>query len=482
MQSVIITCAPAITGALVTLTLVEDRWPRLSGWPFIASGIGGLLGFVSLGIAMSFADYLGISVLNDGFSGFLIGCLLAAFCIYCAKHRRVEIRHTIRRWSVLDSLGRMTWPLTIVILANLVIVLVVILQGALLPLSSWDALGAWSHIPFRYIQYDAFGEVLDGFSRADGERFPRAHPRHPMTIFNIIAFSGFHMAGTERLAGWLLPWSIAWVCGALVTYGWALSVTQSAVSAGIASYVFCTIPLLENHATHALGYADLWIALFLLCSVGLSSLGLIERDKVLIVAGACLALIPTILKNTGLLVTSPLLLALLVCVFGSSWSSRTLLRMYLLSAVGLFLCASIALEVLVADGTVVTQVAFGGWSFDLLTYPLNLIFQNQVWALLLNGSFSVLGCFFLLALALCTISGPDSDDQLGRCSAFLLTCVIGLIFAFTLPQLIESYAVVYAEPSSDTGNSRFLMGISPLLVLLSVLIFHRKHGEVRLRY
>ncbi len=462
------------------LTLLEDRWPRLSGWPFIASGIGGLLGFVFLGIAMSFADYLGISVLNDEFSVFLICSLLAVTGIYCAKHRRLLMRQATLRSSVLKSFGSMSWILITVCLANLAIGLVVIVQGALLPLSSWDAMGAWSHIPFRYIQYDAFGEVLDGFSRADGAPFPGAHPRHPMTIFNIIAFSGFHMAGSERLAGWLLPWSIGWICGALVTYGWALSITQSAVSAGVASYVFCTIPLIENHATHALGYADLWVTLFLLCSVALSSLGLIERDKFLMFAGACLALIPIVIKNTGLLMTIPLLLALLVFVAGSSRSSRTLLRMYLFAAMGSLLCASIALEVITADGTGVRKIAYGGWTFDLLAYPLNRIFQNQVWALLINASFSVLGCFFLLALILRTTAEKGSDDQMGRCSAFLLATVIGLVTAFTIPQLIESYAVVYAEPSSDTGNSRFLMGIGPLLVFLSVLIFHNEVGQTRL--
>lgn len=362
------------------------------------------------------------------------------------------------------------WLHMALLLGNLTVVSIVVIQGYLLPLSSWDALGAWSQVPYRYIQLDAFGEIIDGVSRESGAAFPRAHPRHPMTLFNVIAFSRFYMA-KDAAAGWIVPWVVAWLCGVSIIFGWTLAVTRSVLGAGISCYVFCTIPLLENHASFALGYADLWITLSILASTAIASLGFLVRCNRLVLFGGVLAIIPILLKNIGPLITVVLVVTSAFIALMSARTGRATTLVFVLVSAGVFFGAPELIKLIssqYSDSTV--QLSFGGWQFESEIYPWFLLLRNHVWAIFVNQSFSVCGVatlFFLGWSLLSTRQMKQARKHL--CGVHLLITGASLWFLFAIPQFLTDFSLAYAIPGNDTGSSRFLLYATPVLLMMTVI-------------
>ena len=145
MLGVIVVISPALIGALIALAVCGHSSPSISGWKFIVAGVGGILGFIFLGGLMSAADLLGVRLLGQGLDVFFTCCLALTF-----------IAFAYRTWAIRDdalSSGpknqiEVGWLHIALLLGNLTVISAVIIQGYLLPLSSWDA---FSYFNLEYL-------------------------------------------------------------------------------------------------------------------------------------------------------------------------------------------------------------------------------------------------------------------------------------------------------------------------------------------
>ena len=98
-------------------------------------------------------------------------------------------------------------------------------------------------------------------------------------------------------------------------------------------------------------------------------------------------------------------------------------------------------------------------------FPVGQILFNDLWAFLVNQSFALVALVGLLTavLAFDQISTlpPDASQAL----KYLVLVTLMLLLIFLLPQVVTQYAERFAVPQSDLGNSRFLLGIGPVVLL-----------------
>ncbi|MDA8773306.1 hypothetical protein N9M65_01870 [Luminiphilus sp.] len=101
-----------------------------------------------------------------------------------------------------------------------------------------------------------------------------------------------------------------------------------------------------------------------------------------------------------------------------------------------------------------------------LPYPLTNIIRNNFWAVFVNQSFTLIALIGIVGAGLFATARPV-ERPLSECHAmqYLLLVAVSLTLMFMLPQLVTTYAERFAVPNSDTGNSRFLLSVGPVVLL-----------------
>lgn len=438
---------PGVLGALLS-TLFSIRFVSATGGPtLLAAGVGGFVAYLMLAALLYAGNLLGVTIFRPAYLTALAGVLafsLLAVMRFAPFWLRFRTGHSL-----------------ISTLPILLIVGVSLYHVAFAPVSSWDSLTMWVSHAHEYLQFDE--------SRSPGAAFESAHPRHPLTVVSIAAFSGHAASQGIAQLGPLSAWWFVWVSGAMALTGAVLTLSRSYWLACLAAYGYFSVPLLENHAS-LVGYADLWVTVNVTVAAALLTVGLSHVRVGYIVVGVLLAFAPLALKNTGILYSASLLLPLLAVLLRARFPRLLAILLVLgaLAALWAFLQGfdfNVAGRRYALDWTGSGKIAFGGYTMSFTPFSFHRIFYNHLWAFFVNQSFTtVVGLGLCSAVWLLARRG-ELELNVSMPLQFLLGAAISLTTVFVLPQLVTSYAERFAVPSSDIGMSRFLLGVPPILLI-----------------
>lgn len=460
--------SPGILGSSLGVLLARVAGSRNAGLWHLHFAAGGILGYLALAIYIQALDKIGQRVFDSLPQLSLIG-LTGILVFFAIKSRRINTLVAIA--GTQKTSASFAYAGIVGGLAGL-LVLVLLYSVSHTPVMAWDALDMWVYRAKYFLLFDTTEWALDGFSRAEGDSFPWAHGRHPMTIIYLAAFSGYTTEGTEVLRGTLLPWIYVWICGAVAIYGLCREFGLSYGVTLLSVYAYLSTPLLEAHA-YLVGYADLWVTVSVVTAAAMLAVGINHSSTYFKVAGIVMSFAPMAMKNTGVLYSISLILPLMLVSISAKFP-----RALLLSTLLLFITAT----VLIAVGFDVefagkryaliygvdAAVAFGGYEWPLILYSPIEVALNKLEAVFVNHSFSIIGLLVLIVVAnfaskIHGVSTPLHDSQ-----KYLILVVLIGAFVISAPELLAVYSEQYAEAGSDTGASRFLMAFM-LVGLLSVV-------------
>ena len=116
-------------------------------------------------------------------------------------------------------------------------------------------------------------------------------------------------------------------------------------------------------------------------------------------------------------------------------------------------------------------VKFGKFRFEVILAPVSEVIYNNFHSLVINSSFSL--AFLCLIFSLLSTLNPTQTFKYSyNLQAFLALSAGVTILTFSLAQLFfDFYLQGYAQPSHDTGNSRFLQSFAFISLILFALIF-----------
>lgn len=465
--------SPGIIGLLVGLASAKAGGRPVS-IHILFAGVGGYVGYIALAFVMRWRDANGMLAFPPELKPSLNLFLVFAIFFYVVMHIRRglftadgHLNASIAKQTLLGNV------LSSLILAMLL--MTTFFVASVNPLSSWDGLDNWAHSAVGLLNYELAPDGFMGTDRTSDGPFPWFHERHPPTFYYIAAFSGFSTGVANIFQGWLSPSSFIWFYGGLVVLGFVHFFSGRYILSTLAAYLYCSLPLLENHAL-LVGYADPWVLMSVLSAAAVLSLAMCEKSRSLFLVGVLLSLLPITIKNTGMIYSVALLftlimvpmlrrfpLALLVVVLGAAPIIFYAINNGFDIQVAGFRFALILSEAY-EDGY--SRVFFGaaGQLIDPVP-PLDIVL-NYIWALLINQSFSVI---VLFGSVICCVVACRANlmKPEARIAVFylLLVCVCLLTF-FAVPQLISAnYTKAYASPHSDMGASRFILIVGPLLTL-----------------
>ncbi len=479
--------SPAFCGALMGLALAAKYSREAPGTTAVLSGAGGVFGYLLLALVIQWQDARGAVV----FSPFLKQALwilmlcLAVTCVRLWRNSTAKLAGLEVTGSAGSAASTLRWAM--LFLFGL-LVFSVLLQAAISPVSSWDGLGLWTTWADMLLEYEFDPEGYSGRTRAEHGAFSWRHPRHPPSLYYLVAFNGFAFNGSDLIRGWLIPWSAVWLCGAVVVWGAVRELSGSSHVALFSAYAYSALPLLENHAI-LVGYADFWNAILVTLAVACLSLALTGGSRLMWLFAVVATLSLTLLKNTGVLYVIAVTLPLVAVLLGR-WSPLLLASLFIaiLPLTAWFYFTGFNIQFTGFNFALIRgdaeQVIFGGWAMTFDRYPLWGIISNHAWAFFVNQSFSLVGTFWMLGL-LVAMSLKTAACSTDRHALFYgLGAALGLIIVFSLPQLITSYAENYAISSSDLGNSRFLLPVGPVVIISTGLlskVLSRKYPERKFR-
>ena len=470
LLGVFFAASPGLIGLLVAAAFAGIYYRSDPGLIAVLAGIGGVLGYVALALFIRWRDAQGAQVFTPALLPTL--WILTTFALACFIWVWAGRGHKATMpQSGLETDAQLPISAMFGVVFLAVLVGQTIVQVAISPVSSWDGLGLWTGWAEFFLKFELDPEGWRGRTRAELGAFPLKHPRHPPTVYHLSAFSGFALAKADLLRGWLVPWSVIWLCGAMTIWGFVRAVSGERWLGVVAAYLFLALPLLGNHAV-LVGYADVWVAAAVTSTAALVALALHRRSWLLGVSGLLVATMPLLLKNTGIFYTAATVLPLIV-VMSLQRSPRVffaLLAVLLGLAVWLW---SIGFDVSLAGQRYAlvwgetSQLVFGSYTMAFSRYPLTEMVWNEFWALFVNQSFSLALMLGAVGAWLSVQTGASILSLNNRQSlVYLLLVALALLAVFMLPQLLaESYAEGFAVPQSDTGNSRFLMAVGPVLVM-----------------
>ena len=480
MFAVLIALSPGLIGSLFSAALARRFLPQRAGIISISLGAGGVLGYIALGVLIDCLDRLGHQSLTPQLITCLLLVLFSTVAFWGSRIELSQIHRLAHRLLLATKIGSDAVILFLVVVLFASLFFTVLYSAVLNPVSGWDSLGLWTEWARIFLDFDAHGLAYRDALRAEGDAFPIRHPRHPMTIIYISAFSGYALQDSLA-AGWLVPWSYVWICGAIIIFGSGALISGNKIIGLIGAYLFCSTPLLTNHAI-LLGYADHWILVGMTAAVAMLMTSILAQSKSALCWGAALAMTPMLMKNTGVLYATAILLPLSSVLVSKRNRAQViwfaLLAMMVISSAvyfGFNLTVAGSQFALIPGRSI--EVIFAGYTMEVGGYSLVDVLRNHFWAFFVNLSFStipILGLFCVCSMVMCR--GHFDAKEL-KAARYLILVAISLIGVLMLPQLAPVYSAAYAEPESDKGMTRFLMPIAPTVIMMAMLQF-QKRGSV----
>lgn len=444
--SIYIASAPWLAGVTTALYLTWLKKANL-GVGLLGAGVGGYLGCLAIIAAVSASTAMKWSF-NSAlvlFALLLYKVFILFFVIYTADFKNKMI-------LIKKSLQKIKSPSSLLIIICISLVMLSIYQHVLSPVHGWDSIDFWSNTAKRFIDHTQSGSDT---------KFEYQH-RHPLAVSLLtawVASASFQLAGFSS-GYW--PWFLLWISAGLIVAGFSSLIGLSIFVSFLLGLVTITVPLFENHSLIP-GYADFIVAVGFLAAAAVQALSL-ERpqNKSIFMLGLILSGALLFFKNTGFFYSFILLANLFAYKFNIF---KIEIVLFFLVAFSLFLYKIYLGDFAMLEIPFVGYVDIHEKSAFLFKKKLSIVGQapadvtiNQIYALLINLSFSIHFVIFLFSTLLV-------GKACGRTHRYLSSCFfLGIIF-LTLSQFTD-HGFIYAVPGNDTGNSRFTL---PILLLVPLL-------------
>jgi hypothetical protein len=463
MIAMLFAIAPALTGALLIQVFMRAPYDR--AWlRRISFAAGMLFGEMLFACLLFLAPTLGVNPLTEE-TLFILAALLGVLVLI----RFVQIH----RVGPATSLQGAVLQLTDWLFVPVIWICLSLLWSH--PLFGWDTTSVWAHNSVHYIQ------TLNNFG-IDGAELHEVVSKHPSTLSLLIAWSGWLASvfetSTPIVAIGLLPWAAM-----------SLSLSALCICMGLerrlivfVSYALLGLPLLENHYLVS-GYAEAWLAAMLLLIAIAVAIALKNGAWGWVFLILLTSPVLSLLKYGGFLfsIAAALTLGLAylcghlaqkkisIAVLAASMCAAVLLLV-------LFLISIPSLDQLLGRqfniniGGVANPVVEG----LMLNDPL-VVITNEVYSLLLNGSFSVMFLVLLILTAkfLCDFRVAPLELTYMAFSMILPWAVLAVPVAW---QLFSEYGLYYSLPTRDTGNSRVKILFAPLVLNCLVVSLGRQRA------
>lgn len=467
----IMTSMPWLAGGLVALTLQrifelrkrEKTVARNKLSTVFTFGLGGLLGYLTLGYALWALDEFGFQTLTLTLNAVISGIAFTALITLWCLARRVNIPID---WAT-------TWPLNALLITLMAYAVYMHSQN---PLSAWDGLNHWGYNAAEFVKEETTSELAN-FNWHYLER-------HPKTIVLIYAWAGW-VSFDQGGSGWALPWSLCMTSVCLMGAGYVYEATKSQPLSTLCAVLLATIPLAEAHTLIA-GYADLWLSAVVLAGLLLSAMGLQQQNFYLLTAGILIGTLAITIKNTGLVYS--------LCVWGAV-ALTVILRRPTIGAIMALIMAGgaywiwtqgfeinfLGLQLQRWEGRQV--LTFAGYrQMDLTLHPVSQIGINELYSLVINQSFNTAGLIFIFStFALFSANTQSSLNQKQPhttavtfpvhkrdCAVLLILGAALILIMLILSQIFIIQGYAHALPGADTGNSRFSLSL-PLVAITAAL-------------
>jgi hypothetical protein len=281
--------------------------------------------------------------------------------------------------------------------------------------------------------------------------------RHPITLILMLAWSGWVSSVLSGDSPYL-PWLLCWLSVLLIAFGITQALVRSRCVSVFAAWAVGSLPLLTNQAMEG-GYAEVWLAGVFLASAGLITVGVAKGRRQTTFFGLAIAFLLLAIKNIGVV-----FLAIIFAAMGTLMLFRVSKILALVTiALGTILCSSLVSHGFDLSGWGIdvfwnpetSRVRFAGWTDTLVYNPILLVAKNQLFAFLVNSSFS-LALVVTMATLLALATSPFTQELLKLTLVGLTVLTLGTAF-FVSAQLFTWYGTNYAMPGSDTGNSRLML-------------------------
>lgn len=440
--------APGLSGSLLFFFTITRLYSGQRGELPLILGTGGVAGFLLFSFIVLLLAKVGAPVFQASTS---LCVAILPVCIGLVAFRLKSAAVTSPRRTFTGL--RLVAGIVILISCG-----VAAYQHFLLPAQGWDTYDFWAH----------WARWLIGSSHDPSDFYN--YSRHPIGVVVMQAWAGWcaNFWGNGRFI--FIPWIFIWICIGFMLYGYALLQTGRSLLASIIANCGMSIALLENHALIT-GYAELLMAAVLLGSVIWVSEGLKYGNRISISIGLLFALSALSVKNTGILYFSAIVIALAVVKIASR---RNILGAFSIITIGLiFYALNFGFDILLLGhrlGLIVSEnqliLIGGGWKLPLVENSLVQVTKNQVYSLLINQSFSTV---FVGATLIAVLSFKSRRLEM---RFTILICSLTLFSSFFL-QLFTAYGFEHATPESDTGNSRMLLPMIPVMLTLMVSACYR---------
>lgn len=464
--------APGLSGSLIVAVIYRYFMGDSKGVLYVLFAAGGIAGYLVLAVSVGLLDGQGINPLiycKFGAAGLLFSILLIWLLLryrsrsavsHGRSRRHIDLPH--HNQEAVPPRGTLMISLAaVIVLASLLLALISSYISRTTPVFAWDAIHAWASWGRGFIDFytDIYQPV--GRERVEGEAFPYAHPRHPMTIVYLYAYAAQLQEQFLTFQGWLLPWAYMWVCAVIAVRAVISTVCRNRLVIETMTYMQLTLPLANEHFMLA-GYIDSLIAIAVLVSVCVLSLSILLQHYRLMIVGGLFSLCPLMLKNTGAIYVMGILLPFILwglwrfipaLIFALIASSSAVFLLMLWGGVE-FSMLGLSIR---AIGGLNLLVAFGGYEHLLSPNSASQVLDNALWSLFMNQSFSIAASVILLAFCLTVKPSRADGPNVRGAYCYTLSVTLGIILLFALPQFSEEYSRVYADRYSDTGNSRFIL-------------------------
>ncbi|MEP1472101.1 MAG: hypothetical protein ABJK25_14090 [Halieaceae bacterium] len=328
------------------------------------------------------------------------------------------------------------------------------------PVQGWDVMGYWGQQAYAFIEH----------SDASWEKpFQLIWDKHPITLYLVLAWSGWSASITDLGMGAVVPWFMCFLSLMLIVAGFAWQSTRSVISTVIATMSLISLPLLENHTILA-GYGEIFVAAAIVGGCALISIGITQSSRTFLVFGLFLLLCLPYIKNTGLAYAMPPIVAYaFVAIF---FYSRRVFLGIAIAAIA-FLAAiwqtgiSVDLGILsIAFDSEQRIINFGGRELELNSVGTNELFLTEITSRVLNQSYHLGLSLFLLSCALLPLVSRQDRRFQSSYIFILLSCALLILMLWL--SLFTDDGLRHALPGADTGHSRLSIPVFTLISLLLV--------------
>lgn len=429
----------------------REAWKLPAGVLFGSGGVIGVLGWSAL------LRFSGVEYLVAKCSALLVCLVLTAPLLF----NRRSIRNTCGTVCSLRPLDKM------LLFSILLMIILAFVHQSLVPSFAYDSLFSWNW---------SAAELLGLSSERSAQYLTAYDHKHPITIILVSFWGGWSSASFGGVSPGL-TWLLCAISMACITASFIKSQTQDITRALLGALVVLTIPLVEDHYI-LYGYADLWVAVMAFSSVAIIALAFQHRDRVVFIVGLLLAGLCAVIKQAGVGYSVCIWLAALIAV-GRDGLIQVVLGSIIIGVIFisiLLIFGSLDLgffKISVERSPLTVSASIFDWEMSLASSRDVVV--NQLYALLINSSFSVLFVALLVyiffyvtdAIATRSISRGEHHFYEPEASSLMLLSVFFILIMLTASQILIPYGFEHARPDNDVSNSRFMM---PVFIPVAALL------------